>query len=351
MLMYNCETVKNSNKGYTLMNKIKDLFSWMIAIFIAFIIINIICFCYERPPGWRDTPKGASLAVREPYCLLVHGTEGYAITRVDKNGYLNPDKPLADKYILMLGASHTQGKEISPDKKYSVLVNDFYYNDDYLHTYNISCDGSFLPSQLRHFKAALEAFPDAELVTIEIPGTDYSVEDITTSMDQPDYDPADSAIWFEHMSFTEKAKNTLKDYVPMLSKIKKSYLGLQQAKNPSKKQPIDPDEYEKAINQSLSQIRSECDIPIVFIYHPETVLESDGTMSLEYSKTWEIFKSACINNDIDVIDCGDEFLENYEASHKLPYGFANSTPGTGHLNELGHKILADKIIQYLEETK
>ncbi len=333
------------------MKIIKDFLSWLIAILIAFIIINIICFCYERPPGWRDTPNGASEAVRNPYSLLIHGTEGYAITRVDKNGYLNPDKPLSDKYILMLGASHTQGKEISPNKKYSVLVNDLYYNDSELHTYNISCDGSFLPSQLKHFKAALEAFPDAELVTIEIPGTDYSVNDISSSMDQPDYNPEDSAIWFDHMSFTEKIKNMLKENVPMLSKIKKNYLGIKQSRQPSEKRQIDPDEYKNAIDKSLSLIKSECDVPIVFVYHPETIINPDGTLSLKYSETWEIFKTACQKNEIDIIDCGDVFLEYYEKSKELPYGFSNSTPGTGHLNELGHKIIADKIIEYLEEKK
>ena len=102
------------------MNKIKTLFLWFTAIVLGFFVCNIICFGYERPTGWRDTPSGAANAVREPYSLLVHGTEGYSMTRVDRNGYLNPDKDLAEEYIIMMGSSHTQGKEISPQKKYSV---------------------------------------------------------------------------------------------------------------------------------------------------------------------------------------------------------------------------------------
>ena len=43
-------------------------------------------------------------------------------------------------------------------------------------------------------------------------------------------------------------------------------------------------------------------------------------------------------------------LEHYNKYHELPYGFANTTPGNGHLNEVGHKIMADVIIDYLEEV-
>ena len=48
---------------------------------------------------------------------------------------------------------------------------------------------------------------------------------------------------------------------------------------------------------------------------------------------------------IDFIDTGDAFLEHYNKYHELPYGFANTTPGNGHLNEVGHKIMDKKVKQ------
>ncbi len=330
------------------MKNLTYVFKWFLAILISFALINVICFFYERQGGWRDTPNGATLAVREPYSVLVHGTEGYSITIVDKNGYLNPDKELADEYVLIMGSSHTQGKEVSPDKKFSVLINDSYGDDKYLHTYNIACDGSYLPTQIKYFKAALEAFPGASIVVIEIASTAFDTSVLEQSLNQPEYDPLDSAVWFENMSITDKIRSAVKDYIPMLSKIKRNYMTIKEAKAVQVKQPIDLDEYRIVINKALQLIRSETDVPIVFVYHPGVIVNYDGSVTLGYSETNDIFEDACLQNGIDVIDTGEAFLECYENSKELPYGFSNTTLGTGHLNATGHKIIADEIIEYLE---
>lgn len=329
----------------------KCFVEWGIAIVITFLIINIICFGYERQPGWHDTPNGASLAVREPYSWMVHGTEGFSISKLDGNGYSNPILQLADDYVLMMGASNTQAKEISPNLKYTVLVNDALSDDSKLHTYNIACDGNFLPDQIRHFKAAMEAFPHAKAVTIEIFETDYSPKEIEESLKQPDFDPMDSAVYFENMSIKEKVKNYTKSFLPMLSKIKNNIETVKKEKSSGTQTQIEIGEYSRSINKALELIRSECDAPIVFIYHPGTIINTDGTLSLKYSQTWDVFKEACNNNNIDVIDSGNDFLKYYEEKGVLPYGFMNTSLGEGHLNSIGHKILADEIVEYLEEQE
>lgn len=333
------------------MKTLTFLKKWFLAICISFALINVICFFYERQVGWKDTPNGASRAIREPHSIIVHGTEGYSITKVDKNGYINPDKDLADEYLLIMGSSHTQGKEISPDKKFSVLVNDSFRDDKYLHTYNISCDGSYLPSQIKHFKAALEAFPGASIVVIEIASTDYAASVIEQSLKQSEYDPLDSAIWFENMSMKDKIRIAVKDYIPMVSKIRKNIITIEEAKSVKDNQPIVLDQYKMVINKALQLIRSETDVPIVFVYHPGVIVNYDSSVSLEYSETWDIFEEACLQNGIDVIDTGEAFLECYENSKALPYGSLNTTLGTGHLNATGHKIIADEIIEYMEIKK
>ena len=59
----------------------------------------------------------------------------------------------------------------------------------------------------------------------------------------------------------------------------------------------------------------------------------------------------CEKHGIDVIDTGFRFQKLYETEGQLPYGFANTAPGEGHLNALGHRILAEEIIAYLEELR
>ncbi len=331
-------------------SKIKQAFEWVYVVVIGFLVANLLCFAYERQPGWLDTPNGASASVWEPNAIIIHGKEGFSISRVDDNGYMNPQKRLAEKYVLMMGSSHTQGKEIAPEKKYSMLVNEYLADDDLLHTYNIACDGSNLTTHIKYFKAAMEAFPKAEVVTIEISSSDFSAEKIRESLIQPEYNSEDSAIRFGTLSFKERTTVAIKDYVPMVTRIKE-IISTSKKSNKTSDLQIDLNEYSVAIDEALSTIRSETNARIVFLYHPTMNLQHDGSVSLNYGETWDIFKASCEKNGIDVIDSGSDFYEYYYRKRELPYGFMNTSLGTGHLNDIGHKIIADEIIEYLEELK
>lgn len=49
------------------------------------------------------------------YCKCVfffNAIEGYGVYKVDSRGYVNEDKTLGDEYVLCVGASFTQGKEV-----------------------------------------------------------------------------------------------------------------------------------------------------------------------------------------------------------------------------------------------
>ena len=81
-------------------NSRKQLLQWIFALVLGFAIVNALCFFYERPAGWLDTPAGAAPAAWQPGALIVHGTEGYGVSRVDENGFLNPEGTLADRYVL-----------------------------------------------------------------------------------------------------------------------------------------------------------------------------------------------------------------------------------------------------------
>ncbi len=333
-------------------NLSKMLIGWLVAFLIGFILINALCFVYKRQAWWLDTPNGASVAVREPNSLLVNATEGFSISKIDKNGYSNPDKKLADNYVLMMGASHSVGKEVAPEKKYSVLVNNYFASDDLLHTYNIALEGDFLPTQIKHFKAGVQAFPNSSAVTIEIVGTDYSIEELKDGVDnQVEYDKNDTVEGFYNLSKLSQIKKKVRGYLPLWSLIENKIDTYKNANTTGTEYTVDYKEYKEVINEALALMRSEYDKPIVFIYHPKIEIKENGSIELVYSKTWDIFKEACENNDIDVIDSGEDILKYYENNSRLPYGFSNTTIGTGHLNETGHEMLAKEIIDYLEEIE
>lgn len=320
---------------------------------LSFVVVNILVFFYERPVSWLDTPNGASPSIRKPGSILIHGNEGYGISQIDRNGYINPNLPLDDTYILMMGTSHTQGKEVKEDMKYSVLVNNEIADDhERLKTYNIASDGNVLPSVIKHFKSATALYQDADCVTIEINSTDYSAEDINTAVEQnrvmeTDMSTADQL--FAQSGLTYRMKQFFKIYLPLLPLINSHIETARINKTTVGEYSVDALEYENALQTALNLIRSEYDEPIVFIYHPETQIQSDGTIFIKRSKTIDSFKKTCMDSDIDFIDVGDDFVSYYERYQELPYGFSNTTPGSGHLNKIGHRIVADAILKYLEE--
>ena len=325
----------------------KQVCQWALALLAGFFIVNALCFAYERQPGWLYTPDGPSASVWRPGAVIVHGTEGCGISKVDENGFLNADGTLAERYVLMMGASHTQGKEVSPEQRYSALVNDYFSGDSGLLTaYNIASDGHFLPSQIHHFRAALEAFPNAGAGTIEIGSTDYSAQELRDARNQAVYAPGNGG--FNDLSPVSRLKLAAKEGLPLLSLLKKN---VQTLRAQAAEGAEDLYDYETELDAALALIRSEFDGPIAFVYHPTTSLASDGTLQLGYSDTWEAFCRLCEKHGIDVIDTGSRFQKLYETEGQLPYGFANTAPGEGHLNALGHRILAEEIIAYLEELR
>lgn len=82
---------------------ILQFFQWCLAIFLAFLLINIILFKYEKPAGWIDRSNAATDSIWNPGSTIVHGTEGYGVYTVDSKGYLNSSIPSGGGILSQLG--------------------------------------------------------------------------------------------------------------------------------------------------------------------------------------------------------------------------------------------------------
>jgi hypothetical protein len=115
------------------------------------------------------------------------------------------------------------------------------------------------------------------------------------------------------------------------------------------------DDYLQALNmvmQRLNQTSIDNNIKPIIFYHPHLSLNKDGSASANTDNEYlNAFKTACINNDIYFIDMTDTFIEEYQVNHILPYGFANTAVGAGHLNKNGHKIIANELFRRINEIE
>lgn len=332
------------------MRCVKQMIQWLSAIALGFCLVNLLCFAYERPTGWIDTPYGPSPAGWNPGSVLVHGTEGYGIARVDESGYLNPTGVLREGHILCMGSSHTQGTEVAPEKKYTALLNaHFTEGAEKLAAYNISCYGNFLPSLIRHFPMAVKAFPDASVMVMELSRLDFTDEQLEDAMQPVSFGEIQSVPkQKETLGIPGKLKIFLKEYLPLLNLIKTKMETAAEAKETEAdlQEELSPE----VIHTAIRKIRSEFDGHIVVVYHPPVEIQTDGTISLRYDVPFDAFRDACAENDIILVDMGPVFLDNYEQEQTLPYGFANTVPGTGHLNTTGHRLIAEALIEVIGEV-
>jgi hypothetical protein len=118
---------------------------------------------------------------------------------------------------------------------------------------------------------------------------------------------------------------------------------------------VNIDEYSTLLHTILSRFRdiaSQNDTKIVVFYHPHLLFNKDGSVSPNTDPLYlSIFKKACIENDIYFVDMTKIFLDEYYTRHRLPYGFANTAVGAGHMNKNGHRMIANELFKRINEIE
>lgn len=343
-------------------NKIwkKQFIAWIGAIILSFLIVNGVVLFYYKRPAWISRDTGASIGVYYPERTIVYAYEGFGINETDKNGYVNPNVELASNYILVMGSSHTQGKEVMSEERYSNLINRKITDENKLYVYNIAVDGNYYPSIVKHFEAALQEFPDSEGVVIEIGATDYEIKELQDSLISVPFskDTVASAL-VEKMTSIEKVKTMIKERMSLIvllayKQLANIDLGIENSfwyRESTQEPEIQDAEYEKEeteiLEQTLKKFRETYSKPIIIMYHPKVRLTKEGEMEIIRDSGVDVFKNICLKYKISFLDMGDVFLEKYNSSFIYPYGFTNTAPGTGHLNKEGHQMIADTVYEEL----
>lgn len=337
---------------------LKQTLQWVAALLLGAFIVSMLSFCYYRPVGWMERDKNATSAVWEPNSVIVNMLEGAGITHVDSRGYTNlGNQELDDDLILCIGASYVQSKEVMEDKKYTALLNEKLKDDDKLKVYNLSRDAYMYPEIVAGFSAAIQEFPQTKVAILDISNTDFSLEELTGALQEREYDEEQTGEGlYKKISTKEKLKLKLKDYFPIISILKYQIsqtngTAVDGASVVKKENTIAEKEYEEALNATMELMRKSFNGRIIVLYHPATILEKDGSMSIKQPKFKENFEKMCEKNKIEFVDMEADFLEAYEDNYIVPYGFQNTTIGEGHINESGQNIIAERLYSVITKEK
>ena len=342
-------------------SNIKNIIQWILAFALAFGLANLLILPYWYAPGWVLRDFGSTPAIYHAGKTVLNGYEGYGFATVDERGYLNEDKPLADEVVLVLGCSHTKGIEVPMDKRYTSLLNDMVSggDDSKLYVYNMAIDGFYFPQIAAGFGAALQELPSVSSIIIEIPTTEYAPTDFVGYSSRQYSADFTGTTAFENQGLSSKLQTAIKETFPLASLyLSKQFVFEESNKTPflynvttTKENPFPPNiqgDYQLAIQNSFEAMRSLWDGEIIVIYHPKIELQSDGSMKMLDSISVPWFAEVCSQYNIKLIGSGGVWLDAYQKDYTVPYGFSNTAPGQGHLNEDGHKLLADLIYEFME---
>lgn len=350
-------------KDVEMKRTVKTLAAWISAIIISFCFVNLFIFIYFHQPGWISRSESATSAIWNPGSFYSNALEGFGIGKVDENGYINQYPIARDNYILVMGSSHTQGKEVPIGERYTDLVNGKVTGEPREYIYNIGTDGHYMPDLLRHFSAAVKEFPNARGVVLEVFNTDCDIQTLEKCLDQIPYNKEENGPAIaENISGMQKLAITVKENMPLLNLLQQKQFadfkidfsgafGIHQQEQETETQDKISNvyRYKEILDQIFTKMKEEYQGKIFILYHPIVKISGDH-LEVTCDDTYQYFQQVCKKQDIQIIDTGNAFLESYEKEYCVPYGFNNTSMGEGHLNRTGHRILAKELYNALSQA-
>lgn len=325
---------------------IKKLSVWILKIItagmIALGILSIFVCIYHYEGVHVDNSGNGTDYKWESHQLKSQMTEGFSWFLMDDNGFNNEilDSDTVD--ILLMGSSHMEACEVPKEKNVASLLNKEIPN---MTTYNIGIGGHTIYRCVDNIADAIQTFRPEKFVIIE---TDRVKLD-TNSMKEvvegnasviPSYDSG-IMYYLQKIPAVKLLYSQISIWIDSDNNDDKSSLV-------SNNSISSMEEYRECVVRFLQKVvdaASETECRIVIFYQPPTKLMSDGT--IDYGEKDEdylnVFSKVCVELGIEFLDMTDAFQKLYSEEFILAHGFSNTSIGEGHLNESGHRVIADEL--------
>ncbi len=351
---------------------VKQIITYIISFLIAVIFVNGLLYMNYWHPEKYFVSNYSSDALHKPNSICVEGREGFAILHTDKNGYFNEQElDTNSSYILCLGSSDTQAKSIPNNMNYCQSLEQKLSADGIqTDVYNAGMDGAGLDEVLGHLHASMQKFDRAEMLIIEMSWFPDESELQTGIPDESEYRPFDYKRYQESLGIVSKVKNKISAYpLPRILNNQLTKLSQKKQRIPfvafafevdqvvsdeeAKSNIVADNSYQKLLRDSAEKIRREAGTkPVILLFSTKTVLEASGTLTDPADpEKMKWLQEACEENDIRFINMAPIYIEYYNQNHILYRGFANTSPGSGHLNKVGHALIAEQLYSVIRKQQ
>ena len=324
----------------------KQTLNWIIkallAGLLAFAILCGVCLGYFNLPVRVSNADGATEYKYEAGRPYVRGIEGFGFGKLNNDGFnnLRDFTPGEEINVLLMGSSHMEGFCVPQKNSAGAVLNRLFDGEKYV--YNIGMAAHTFPYCAEHLETALNVYAPTDAVVIELAALSYDPAALDAAADGtlPD------------MASHEGGFITALQKLPYLRLFYTKYIkGEGKAAEAGSGAEVTDGDFEASLSKLLQKVGETGRahrVSVILAYTPTVLPRADGHAAVdERPGEKEAFERLCAENGIIFLDLTERNIAAVEEEGRLPFGFANTTPGTGHINSLGLRIFAEGVYEQL----
>lgn len=333
------------------MKIIKYLGEICLAGILSCIIISI-CLCfYSYSSIHIENENGNTDYIWIPDSNWVTVDEGIAWGKIDANGFNNL-RAINNPDIIIVGSSHMEAKNVKQDENVCFQLNEMF--EGKYDVYNMGISGHHIYKVCQYLPASLERFEKIpKVVIIETDTVELSSEMVENALNGTvEFTPSYSSgiIGFlQKIPILRVMHHQIEDgildlFMQKTEKFEETDFAVDELEE--LRIDVDREPYKKLFDY-LSFLEEEYKVQIIVFYHPMENLEENGTISFNNNEYLPVFSSEALKSGIDFIDMTSDFEIMYYEENKVPHGFTTGKIAYGHLNEDGHKAIANALYEVI----
>ena len=337
------------------MKIIKSFGKFLLAGITASAIISIILCVYSLTPVHIENPEKNTDYIWEPNSRWVTMEEGIGGGKYDANGFNNA-KVIENPDIIIVGSSHVEGRNVTQKENMSFILNDMFEGKHEI--YNMGISGHHFYKTCQYIPASLDRFEiTPKLVLVESAIVELSKDQVEAAINGTvEFSPSHGEgliAFLQKIPILRVLYSQMEDglfdlFMPELQPT--VVTTTESVENVEIQINIDREAYELMFDY-LASIEEKYNTEIVIFYHPEEVLEQDGTISFKKNECSPVFATEASKKGIDFIDMQSYFETMYYEEHKVPHGFITGKAAYGHMNADGHRAIADVLYDVINKME
>ena len=334
---------------------VKYLSKCIIAGIISIVLLSLLSLIYYNPPIVTQQSDWITNFKYEENSKWSFMLEGFGHGKTDKLGYNNAYYiDCSNPDIVFVGSSHLEALQVPQEANCVYLLNEKFDKDTLPHNdfkcLNLGVSAHALEVSLSNFKYVVDKYKEAKYIVIETSNVEFSPTMLDEIAKGKFHAPEEEKSLIEKMAQKVPYFRLLYKKINEASTTKNEVVGGTNALNND-----DINVYihkMKVILNKVAKLSAENNIKPVVLMHQRFWEDSDGNIIKENKEMYiNAFKECCENTGIKVIDVTKPMIDCYKTNYNFSYGFSNTSPGEGHLNKTGHRIIAEEVYQSINEME